>query len=429
MGSYVRGFAFAFFLLCAPSVVDAHAFGQQYSLPLPIYLYVFGGTMAFAVSCVLIAFAGHAKKLAVPYARELTQPTWSRLVGLAEFVSLILLLGGLAAGFLDTQLAAHNLLLYLFWIGLVLVVPYVSVLLGGIWELGNPFRVIAERLQGSRTKVEWRLGYLPAVIGYFLLITLELFLPAWGTTPWILATLLLLYLLYLIAGSQRYGALTWIRYAELFSVFFGLASRLAPLELRNGKLIWSSPVRRLADEAASHLSLVLFILFALAATAYDGFRETSLMADIIVNVLHTDWQITSFIAFLLFPAAFCALYVAAMLAMKWLTKGTRSLTAYVLRFAFSLVPIMLAYHFAHYFSLMFNSFGFLIGADIVWYIQLAVIVLGHAYAAYLAHQIALTEFPEKKRALVSQLPLLVLMVFYTAIGLWILAQPFAPLAS
>ncbi len=65
--------------------------------------------------------------------------------------------------------------------------------------------------------------------------------------------------------------------------------------------------------------------------------------------------------------------------------------------------------------------------SLVRFIQLTVIVLGHAYAAYLAHQIALTEFKEKKQAVVSQLPLLVLMVFYTAIGLWILAQPFAPL--
>ncbi|MGH3144411.1 MAG: hypothetical protein ACRDTR_01270 [Rubrobacter sp.] len=44
-------------------------------------------------------------------------------------------------------------------------------------------------------------------------------------------------------------------------------------------------------------------------------------------------------------------------------------------------------------------------------------------AVYLAHLISLRLLDDPKRALLSQLPMLVLMVLYTVSSLWILAQP------
>lgn len=408
-----------------PYGVEAHAFGQQYSLPLPINLYILGGTIAFLISCVLTAFA---KPIREGSSRSLTLPPFVDTVlkrGLAIlFVGA--LVAGIAFGIFGSQEPPRNPLLYIFWIGLVLVVPYLSVLIGGLWEAGNPFLAVVRYLQnGDGEKKRWRHGYAPALTGYALLIILELFFPQFGTAPAVLALILLLYLTYLALGSLKYEAADWIRHAEFFSVFFAIARMLAPLQLRDRLLTLSSPVRRLIEEKPAHLSLLAFIVFALAATAYDGFRETSLMANIVINVLQTEWQITSFAILLLFPLLFFGLYAGAILAMKLLVRGTLPFRHYLLRFAYSLVPIMLAYHFAHYFSLLLTSFGFLIGADIVWYIQLFVIVAGHAYGAYIAHQIALSEFPQKRTALLSQIPLVILMVFYTATGLWILAQPFA----
>jgi hypothetical protein len=42
---------------------------------------------------------------------------------------------------------------------------------------------------------------------------------------------------------------------------------------------------------------------------------------------------------------------------------------------------------------------------------------------YVAHVIALREYPTRRGALRSQVPMLVLMVGYTMVSLWIIAQP------
>jgi len=51
------------------------------------------------------------------------------------------------------------------------------------------------------------------------------------------------------------------------------------------------------------------------------------------------------------------------------------------------------------------------------------IVTGHMIAVYLAHVIALRTLREHQPALRSQYPMLALMVGYTMVSLWILAQP------
>ena len=51
------------------------------------------------------------------------------------------------------------------------------------------------------------------------------------------------------------------------------------------------------------------------------------------------------------------------------------------------------------------------------------IVLGHVIAVYVAHAIALGRYPDRRAAIRSQVPLLILMVGYTMAGLWIIAQP------
>ena len=65
----------------------------------------------------------------------------------------------------------------------------------------------------------------------------------------------------------------------------------------------------------------------------------------------------------------------------------------------------------------------IIGARTVWLVSVAAIVVGHVAAVYLAHVTALRAIPERRYALRSQYPMLVLMVAYTMVSLWILAQP------
>jgi hypothetical protein len=119
------------------------------------------------------------------------------------------------------------------------------------------------------------------------------------------------------------------------------------------------------------------------------------------------------------------------------------------KFVLSLVPIALAYHLAHFFSFLliqgqlvipllsdplghgwdlFGTTDYVIELTIVnaratWIISVAAIVVGHIFAVYLAHMTALKTFTGTKAALRSQYPMLILMVGYTMVGLWILAQP------
>ena len=65
----------------------------------------------------------------------------------------------------------------------------------------------------------------------------------------------------------------------------------------------------------------------------------------------------------------------------------------------------------------------IIGADTIWYLQIALIVVGHVIAVYLAHLVAVRLFGDSRRALWSQLPMLALMILYTIFSLWIISQP------
>jgi hypothetical protein len=118
-------------------------------------------------------------------------------------------------------------------------------------------------------------------------------------------------------------------------------------------------------------------------------------------------------------------------------------------FVFSLVPIALAYNLAHFLSLLLiqgqliirllsNPFGYgwnlfgtadyqlntdVVNAQIIWFISLGAIVLGHVVSVFVAHMIALKRVPDHRAALRGQYPMLALMVLYTATSLWIIAQP------
>ena len=118
-------------------------------------------------------------------------------------------------------------------------------------------------------------------------------------------------------------------------------------------------------------------------------------------------------------------------------------------FGFSLIPIALAYNIAHFITLLliqgqlivpllsdpfgsgWNLFGTvdyslnisIINARILWFLSVALIVLGHVLAVYLAHRVAIRTFANRTTALRSQYPMLALMVVYTVISLWIIAQP------
>jgi hypothetical protein len=154
------------------------------------------------------------------------------------------------------------------------------------------------------------------------------------------------------------------------------------------------------------------------------------------------------IGLLLFPFLYLGFYFLALLGAKVLTRTALPLRRLALIFCCSLIPIAVAYHFTHYctfliaqFSglpwLITDPFGFgwnwlglpeepqspTLQMGVIWHTQVAVILIGHLVSVALAHQMAMRTFPTRRTIVVSQLPMLILMVAYTVVGLWILTLP------
>ena len=106
----------------------------------------------------------------------------------------------------------------------------------------------------------------------------------------------------------------------------------------------------------------------------------------------------------------------------------------------AVMPIALAYHFAHYLTaLLVNgqyaaaallplnievTASFLTtyaGVRLIWNIEAATIVAGHVLAVTLAHAIVLNACGPKARR--AEFPIAVAMVVYTLFGLWLLSTP------
>jgi hypothetical protein len=203
-------------------------------------------------------------------------------------------------------------------------------------------------------------------------------------------------------------------------------------------------------------SMVVFVLLLLSTVTFDGFTATPAWAGL-EGALYTalaplgDARLTVIgtLGLVAFPLLFVLVYLAFARWMAWMGDDQLTTGTVARLFVLSLVPIAIAYHLAHYFTYLliqgqllirlasdplgfgWNFFGTarfrpdigIVGARAVWYTAVAAIVLGHVIAVYVAHVVALREFRDRRAALRSQVPMLVLMVGYTIVSLWIIAQP------
>ena len=147
------------------------------------------------------------------------------------------------------------------------------------------------------------------------------------------------------------------------------------------------------------------------------------------------------------PLLLAGLYLAVIATMARISRSNIADLGGM--FVLSLVPIAIAYHIAHYFSLLMvagqfiiplvsDPFGYgwdlfdtmlyridigIVDAKFIWYLSVIAIVTGHIVAVWVGHVTAYALFRDASIARRSQYPMLVLMVAYTMLSLWILAQP------
>jgi hypothetical protein len=483
---FIAAFAVLALGLLAPDSASAHSFGRIYNLPVPFWMYAYAATAALILSFIMVGYFVSIDDGSRPaYRRDLSHTRvlgWLRdlrLLSLLRWFSVGLLLLCLLTGFFGNGDPYRNFNMTLFWVVYVLGFAYLTALVGDLHAAINPWRVITDALgrrwagfTRGRLRYPPALAYWPALGFYMAFIWIELFA---FTRPFSLSVMLLGYSSINLLGVWLIGSSAWFRYCEFLSVFFRLTARMAPLDYcpatapgERGRLRLRAPFVGLLEERTEHLSLLVFVLFMLSSTAFDGLRMTIPWFRLFwMDPLNwvTPWVGTQpiyalatlrpfYLAYeslclLLSPFLYLVVYLLFIALAKGLTRSRHSLMELALCFGLSLLPIALVYNITHYYTLLLTQglkiislasdpFGWgwdLFGTamkfrapilppmDWVWHSQVGLILFGHIVSVYLAHREALRIFPTRRQALISQLPMLFLMVIFTTAGLWILAQP------
>ncbi|KML19709.1 hypothetical protein VK92_15320 [Burkholderia sp. LK4] len=261
---------------------DAHAWSAPYYLPLPLWLYSYASVSALLLTYAVVAL-GRKGTLRVRQARLLCDVPNGLIVG-TSLVLLLLLVASAVLGVIGPQNAFQNIGMNVFWVWLYIGMLYLTVVFGDFYTYVNPFKLFlaiastwVPRTEKGLLRYDQRLGYFPALAAYALIVSLELFGKAVPLeVTWIVAALFS----YALVGSLLFGRQTWVAYFDPFRVLFWLCSQMSPFEWKLKSDITAAvhfsldkPLERLTKP--QHWTVVLFLTFMLASTAYDGLHETA----------------------------------------------------------------------------------------------------------------------------------------------------------
>lgn len=454
----------ALFAISATSPAFAHASDRGHVLLLPTGYYLVGGAFAVAISFLALALLSQG----------CLHRTWSRsfrLIALPDTLRPYASLGSftgfavlVAAGVFGSRDPLSNplplFIWTLLWVGLVLL----QGVLGDLWSWLNPWYGpwrLASRVTGGRTlRLPVWLGYWPAFFLFAAFAWFELIYPA-PDDPARLALAAGLYWLFTFAAALVFGWPEWSRRGELLTVFLSFIARFAVLRRDGTTLSLCWPGAKMLDVRPLPLSGTAFVLLALSSVSFDGLSKTFFWLGLFdVNPLEYPGRTALMgigtmglaLTFLLLAGLF---FLAIFLGQRLAFADASGLIESAGLLVWSIMPIALAYHAAHYLTVLlvdgqyaltaisdpfahgwdlFGTAQMQVEAGIVagaasawwlWNIQAGVIVAGHVLAVLVAHALAERLHPVASRAVLSQLPLTLLMIAYTVFGLWLLAAPAA----
>ncbi|PWJ90317.1 hypothetical protein C8D77_105210 [Mesorhizobium loti] len=452
-------------LILLPTPALAHASDRGHVLLLPTGYYLVGGAFAVAISFLVLALLP-ANRLDRFWRRCL--PLFAFGDALRTAISLISFAGFailIAAGLFGSRDPLSNPLPLVIWTLLWAGITLLQGVFGDLWSWLNPWVGpwrLASRLFGANDEGGWRLprwlGCWPAVLLFFAFAWFELIDPA-PDDPARLALAAGLYWLFTFLAMLAFGHRQWSRSGEFLSVLFSMVARFAIVERdENGRLALCWPGAKLLAAEPLPTSGIAFLLLALSSVSFDGLSKTFFWLGLFgINPLEFPGR-TAMIGGGTFGLVLTfALLAAVFLLAVWLghrlARSDHTLGQAAGLLVWSIVPIALAYHVAHYltallvdgqyalaalsdpFALGWNLFGtadmqieagIVAGAGSAWWlwnVQAGAIILGHVLAVLVAHSFAWRLHPQPACAALSQFPLTLLMIAYTVFGLWLLATP------
>ncbi len=461
--------------VCLVSGIDqamAHTSEQGFVLLLPTEVYTGAGVIAVAATVIILAILpDNLTGKLFSSTSLISLPTVRFVARISSLCSLGVVLFLLATGFTGSHDPLKNLLPLTIWT--VWWVGFISAqgMLGNIWHLVNPWcglYWLVARLRFTKTSA-WKLpkwcGVWPSVVVFLVFSSFAFADPAPEDPPR-LAIIVTLYLMFTVTGMIFFGANTWLRQVECFTVLLERIARLSPLYFkpahnRHTLYIGLSGWRQVAYPPAT-LGSAVFILTLLAVGSFDGLNETFWwLQQININPLEfpgrsaviapTVFGLLLSVVLLTSAFAVCT-WTGTLLANNNGITKVRFLHAFV-SLSGSVLPIALAYHIAHFLtSFMVNiqytiaaatdplqngrdllglgrfyvTTGFFNSRDsakTIWLTQAGAVVAGHILSVLMAHAIARKLWQTSRQVLLSQLPLSIFMVLYTLLGLWLLAAP------
>ena len=454
------------------SVLFAHGIGGIRDLPVPLWLFYYGAALVLLVSFIALwalwtkprlEKLAQGRPLPAALERLLLSRGMRIVLGAIGFgLFLLVAAAALVGDASPTKNIAPTFVYVVFWLGMVaLVVPF-----GNVWTWLNPWRAAADAVAwiAARSAVAWeppleypeRWGRWPAafLLASFGALELAYVEPA---SPRSLALAIYLYSAISWLGMLAFGKDAWLDNGEAFTVYFGFLSRLSPFtlaeEAERRRIVVRVPLLSVSLRDLRP-GTIAFVAAMLGTVAFDGFSRTSWWVDrrydvstkLAADSPHvSDLVITVFnlVGLTLVIALVALAYILAVRTAERLSAQPRLAE----QFLASLVPIALAYSVAHYFSLLFyqaqaavalasDPFGWdwdLLGtsgylpdfgalsANVIWYTQVAALVVGHVAGLVIAHDRAVSLAGSQQTAVATQYPMLVLMVLYTVCGLWLLS--------
>jgi hypothetical protein len=376
----------------------------------------------------------------------------------------VVLVAGFAGDASPVRNIAPTLVWVAWWVGLSLFVAFI----GNAWPWLDPWRAlfdgadaVVRRARGGRGLARglpypaalglWPAALLLLAVGWCELVDLRAPVPrhvaalalVWSALTWI--------------GMLCFSPAVWQARGDVFAVYFAALGRFAPLAPTvDGRALRARPLGRgLIEAGDAPPGGVAFVVGMLAVVLFDGLLGTRLwrLTDGAVDAwapgldregygLATGGLVAVWLALL-------GAYVTACRLTEGVLGARERRRPVAPAFVWTLVPIAVGYAVAHNLGYLllrgqdliplvsdplgrgWDLFGTadwtpdsrLVSPGFDWYVAVGAVVAGHVVSIWLAHRLMLGLVDRPQRAAIASLPLTLLMVGYTALSLWIIAEP------